>query len=63
LGNISTKHKNFKLKLSTKTGVKLNFTEIRNQDIKLDLNPNPVLNLDLDLKSGFETGFESEILI
>jgi hypothetical protein len=53
LGNLSIKHDNFKLNLSIKTGLKLDFTEIRNQDIKPDLNP----------KSGFESGFETEIWI
>jgi hypothetical protein len=52
-GKVSIKHNNFKLNLSIKTGLKLDFTEIRNPDIKPDLNP----------KSGFESGFESEIWI
>jgi hypothetical protein len=63
LGNVSIEHNNFKLNLSIKNGLKMDFTEIRNPDIKPDLNPKSGLNLDLNLKSGFKTSFESEIWI
>jgi hypothetical protein len=61
--------KNFKLKLSIKTGLKLDFTEIRNPYIKPDLNPKSGFESEIWIKTGFEseiwikTGFESEIWI
>jgi hypothetical protein len=57
LGKISIRHNNSKLNLSIKTGLKLNFTEIRNPDIKSDFR------FKTGFESGFQTSFETEIFV